>query len=212
MGKVVKTVMVLILSSCLVTSSFNLPAQVVTQGSSHFFVGYGEPNFPAIIVGVFGGNGSTGVGPYTLTYQYGILKNLAIGAQIGYVDAISNPTSWESGNGNNIQTLNYVMDLSIFTAMVKVDYHYRKRKRGDFYSGIAAGYGLAKMSFTGHQDPGKTSLKISGFIYSVNGFGYRWMMTKNIGLFEELGYGAMGICTVGLSVKFGGEENEGWRR
>ena len=185
-------------------------AQGVPKGSSNFFLGYGAPNLPALFVGAFSGTGAKGHGPYTLTYQYGIAKNFALGFQVGYVDGVSNPIEWEESYGGYSSTLHYTLNMSILTVMAKSDYHYTKNKRNDFYSGVAVGYGIISFGITGHDDPTRESFKFSALLYSVTAFGYRHMFTDNIGVFNELGYGVMGFETFGASFRFGSKPRSEW--
>ena len=212
MKKVTRVAILLALTVCSFALSNNADAQVVTKGSSNFFIGYGYPNIPKLLVGGLweNGSGASGVGPYTICYQYGIANKLALGGQIGYVSGTSGPISWDDQNafgGSN--TYHYTFSMSIFPAMAKLDYHYLKSKSFDLYSGVALGYGLARISFTGLDNPDGASVSGGGFIYSVNGIGMRWMIFDHVGLFSEFGYGAMGLVTVGFSAKWGGPKR-GW--
>ncbi len=197
---------------CLLFNYSDASAQPVPKGSSNIFLGYGAPNLPALFVGAFSGTGSTGHGPYTFTYQYGIAKNFALGFQIGYVDGVSNPIQWDNSYNGYSSTLYYTLNMSILTVMAKSDYHYSKNKHNDFYSGVSVGYGIISLSVTGHQDPTAESLKFIALLYSVTAFGYRHMFSDNIGVFNELGYGVMGFETFGASFRFGGKKTYDWQK
>ena len=210
MTKVLKTLILLAFAGYSLTCTTHASAQVVTEGSSNLFIGYGAPNIPKLLVGGLwmSGTGASGVGPYTITYQYAPKKKIAVGVQIGYVSGTSGPSSWDDPNAfGGTNTYNYTFSMSIFTALCKFDYHYLKSKTFDMYSGVAAGYGFARISFSGIDNPGGATVSGGGFIYSVNGLGLRWMFAPSVGVFSEFGYGAMGIVTFGLSAKFGGKKD-----
>ncbi len=212
---------------CSILNGSQLSAQVVSKGSSQIFIGYGAPNLPAVALGVLLApissiadpisailkhDGVSGTGPYTFSYQYGVFKRLAVGVQLGYVSAITDPITWETQDPfMGTYRHSYTAKISIFTAMAKMDYHYLKSNNVDLYSGFAVGYGQAKLTVAGDGDPNMATVQGSGFIYSVNALGFRYMVGGNIGAFAEFGYGFMGLATFGISAKFGDHNGNGWQ-
>ncbi len=225
MKHVFKIIFLLALTSlCSFVNKSRLYAQVVTQGSVHFFAGYGYPNYPALVLGTV----STGIslaglnqnsdavqgsGPYTFGLLFGVAKKLDVGIQMGYVGATSTLLEWEMPDPSTgtLKKYSYRMGLSIITAMAKIDYHYLKSNRADVYTGVAAGYGSLKVNTTGDADPNMPKIQVGGFIYSMTALGLRYMFAGNLGAFTELGYGAMGYVTAGISAKFGGKTAGGWQ-
>lgn len=218
---------------CTILNGSQLSAQVVSKGSSQIFIGYGAPNFPAVILGVaswgsaiLGAVGTTAtagavtesdnltsMGPYTFCYQYAPVNRLAVGLQLGYTSA-SDEIKWQY-NDPLLGTFNYSysLKLSMFTAMVKIDYHYLKSSRADLYSGAAGGYGSIKYSITGNEDPGGPKQQtVGGFTWAVNLIGFRYLIGGNIGAFGELGLGYMGLATIGISAKLGDHKAGGWQK
>ncbi len=210
MTKMLRTLILFTFIGYSLTYGTRSAAQVVTQGSSNLYIGFGQPNIPKLLVGGLweGGSGASGFGPWTVTYQYSPKKKIAVGVQIGYVSGTSGPITWQDPNSfGGTNTYSYTFSMSIFTALCKFDYHYLKSKTFDLYSGVAAGYGFARISFSGIDNPDGATVAGGGFIYSVDGIGMRWMFVPNFGVFTEFGYGAMGIVTFGLSAKFGGKKD-----
>ena len=200
-----KKITLSIASFIILTLGVSLEAnsQVVTQGSSHIFVGYGLPNIPAMLVTALGAGGGSSFGPFVASYQYGVIDKLAIGGQIGYASGTSSDQTWTEFNGSSIVTQHYSLTLSIVTVMAKADYHYLSSDKADLYSGLMVGYGIASVSTSGTKDPSGATISAGGTSYAITAIGFRYIFTDNIGAYADLGYGVNGIITVGVSAKFG---------
>ncbi len=189
------------IAALALATSFSSSAQVVEEGTSHVFLGYGAPNFPGLLFTALGsGSGGSSIGPLVLSYQYGIKDKISIGGQIGYCSATSPSLT---GVDANFKATSYTYSMSLINIMAVGNYHYLESDRADLYSGLGVGYGIITTSTDGNPGVGPTAIPtIAGTTYQLNLLGFRYMFSDNIGAYTELGFGLNGLAQVGLSAKF----------
>ncbi len=194
---------ILILSFFLTNSAY---AQVQVPGSSHFFVGYGFPALgPEALKLVGGGKIGSSLGPFMAAYQYAVNEKLAVGLMAQYASATSTTVAWT----NYLQqTFDYTWSLDILTITAKVDYHYFRSRKFDFYTGFAFGIGRATAVQNGEVNPEIQNKAVNPVGYAVNALGLRYMLFRHFGFFMEAGYGNVSMVTVGLSSILG--NNKKW--
>ncbi len=207
MKNYIKTLILqLILIICIIFSSNCSFAQVQIPGSSHFFVGYGFPAIgPDALKLMGGGKISSSLGPFMAAYQYAVNEKLAVGIMAQYASATSTSVKWT--NYLN-ETFDYNWSLSILTITAKVDYHYFRSRKFDFYTGFAFGIGRAEAIQNGQVNPDVQNQAVNQVGYAVNALGLRYMIFRHLGVFMEAGYGNVSMVTVGLSSILG--NNRKW--
>ncbi len=191
---------------CIIFISASSFAQVQVPGSSHFFIGYGFPALgPDALKLMGGGKISSSLGPFMAAYQYAVNEKLAVGIMAQYASATSTTVKWTDFLN---QTFDYTWSLSILTITAKVDFHYLRARKFDFYSGFAFGIGRATAVQNGEINPDVQNQAVNQVGYAVNALGLRYMPLRHLGFFLEAGYGNVSMVTVGLSSILG--NNRKW--
>lgn len=140
-------------------------------------------NFPGVTYKV------KSVGPLVGMYEYGLTKRINIGAAFIY----SKLTGAYSGYGDS-----FTDELTIFSALLRANYHFLQSSRFDLYAGGGAGYVRSQYNNSGsssnRQAPGK--LGYSGQI------GCRYFVLPYLGLYTEIGYVNGSFGQLGASLQF----------
>jgi opacity protein-like surface antigen len=114
-------------------------------------------------------------GPINLQYDYEVFKNFSLGAIVSY--------SQIRGSYNNSGFV-FSDQLTIFTALARVNYHFTKDKKLDPYVGGGCGYIYSKYQ----NNLNTSSTNVPGeFGYSAQ-VGLNYFILNNTGLFGEFGY------------------------
>jgi outer membrane protein W len=114
-------------------------------------------------------------GPFNLEYEREVIKHFNVGAIISYS---------KIKGSYNYNGFSFSDQLKIFTALVRVNYHFIKHKKLDPYVGGGCGYIYSKYQ----NNLNTSSTNVPGeFGYSVQA-GLNYFIFNNIGLFGEVGY------------------------
>ena len=114
-------------------------------------------------------------GPINVQYDYEVFKNFSVGAIVSY--------SQIKGNYNNNGFV-FSDQLTIFTALARVNYHFIKHKKLDPYFGVGGGYILSKYK----NNLNTSSTNIPGELGYSAQVGLNYFIFNNIGLYGEVGY------------------------
>jgi len=114
-------------------------------------------------------------GPINLQYDYVMFKNFSVGAIVSY--------SQIKGSYNNSGFV-FSDQLTIFTALARVNYHFIKHKKLDPYLGGGIGYVYSKYQ----NNLNTKSTNVPGELGYSAQVGINYFMFKNFGLFGEAGY------------------------
>ena len=115
------------------------------------------------------------VGPINLQCDYEVFKNFSVGAIVSY--------SQIKGSYNNNGFV-FSDQLTIFTALARVNYHFIKHKKLDPYLGGGIGYVYSKYQ----NNLNTKSTNVPGELGYSAQLGINYFMLKNFGLFGEAGY------------------------
>lgn len=165
------------------------------QGKSTVTLGYGFGNiwktgFKALTG--FGGGSTKSMGPFALTYEYGIAEKISIGL------CVSGSTL------KNTYTDKSEEKLTQFGVVARGNYHFGSSEKFDPYLGLGLGYYNFKFTAkdaSGNPDPDVIYAIPGAFGYSAQ-LGAKYYFSSNIGAFAEVGYIAGGFGQVGLAFKF----------
>ena len=131
----------------------------------------------------------TSTGPYTLMYEYGLLKKISVGVAVSY----SKLKGIYSYNGFEFND-----QLTIFTALARANYHFGKFEKFDPYIGGGLGYVNSKYS----NNLNTSSSNVPGlFDYSAQ-LGANYFLSKHFGFYGEVGYVAGSFVQLGFAGKF----------
>lgn len=114
-------------------------------------------------------------GPINLQYDYEVFKNFSVGAIVSY--------SQIKGSYNNSGFV-FSDQLTIFTALARVNYHFIKHKKLDPYLGGGIGYVYSKYQ----NNLNTKSTNVPGELGFSAQLGINYFMLKNFGIFGEAGY------------------------
>jgi len=124
-------------------------------------------------------------GPINVQYDYVVFKNFSVGAIVSY--------SQIKGSYNNSGFV-FSDQLTIFTALARVNYHFIKHKKLDPYLGSGIGYVYSKYQ----NNLNTKSTNVPGeFGYSAQ-LGINYFILKNFGLFGEAGYMGGSFFQIGV--------------
>lgn len=165
------------------------------QGKSTVALGYGFGNIWKssfkLLTGS-GGGSTKSMGPFAVTYEYGVTEKISVGACVSFSSL------------KNSYTDNSEEKLTQFGIVARGNYHFGSSAKFDPYIGLGLGY--YNFKFSAKDANGNDDASV---IYSVPGaFGYsgqlgaKYYFTPNIGLFAEVGYIAGGYGQIGVNFKF----------
>jgi opacity protein-like surface antigen len=134
-------------------------------------------------------------GPINLQYEYEVFKNFRVGAIVSY--------SQIKGSYNNSGFV-FSDQLTIFTALARVNYHCIKHKKLDPYLGGGIGYVYSKYQ----NNLNTKSTNVPGeFGYSAQ-LGINYFILKNFGLFGEAGYVGGSFFQLGVVANLNSKSNK----
>jgi len=114
-------------------------------------------------------------GPFNLEYEREVIKHFNVGAIISYS---------KIKGSYNYNGFSFSDQLTIFTALARVNYHFIKHKKLDPYVGGGCGYIYSKYQ----NNLNTSSANVPGeFGYSAQA-GLNYFILNNVGLFGEVGY------------------------
>jgi hypothetical protein len=124
-------------------------------------------------------------GPINLQYDYVVFKNFSVGAIVSY--------SQIKGSYNNSGFV-FSDQLTIFTALARVNYHFIKHKKLDPYLGGGIGYVYSKYQ----NNLNTKSTNVPGELGYSAQLGINYFILKNFGLFGETGYVGGSFFQIGV--------------
>ncbi len=184
------------------------------KGKTVVTIGYGVPNLARVglrlIYGTYPGYSVSGFGPILVKGDYGILKNLGVGAVIGYSStklSYTESNTYYNGNGN-YQTYTYQESL-LWTSLSlggHANYHFVRKEKVDVYVGGGLGYTINNLTYS-NNDPyypnnvTYATYNPNAIFYAVT-IGMRYYFTPNIGIYAEGGIEKGALLQGGLALKF----------
>jgi hypothetical protein len=177
--------------------------QVFEKNKSYVTVGYGYPNFASLVfrnlVSAPAGAtlNSSFFGPAYLKYERGIREKLGISFNLAYA---SGSVSYTEQAG--FYTYREQGSYNTFSFNVKPTYHFYTNSNIDAYVGAGTGLRFIASEYSysggGSSDYSSDVAITMGFDATV---GIRYMFTRNIGAYTELGF-AKSLLQSGLTLKF----------
>ena len=169
--------------------SITLSAQILEKGDITFQAGVGLlPTF-------FLDASETVVPPISLTANYRFLNALSVGGYAGYSEYNGVPNENFDGSVNQFSSKSFLGGL-------RLSAHSTKVKNWDVYGGFQVAYSkpsVVNNIIVPSESPIPETRVNEGFLYS--GFiGATGFVSKNIGLFGELGYG-ISLVNLGVTLK-----------
>ena len=157
-------------------------------------------------------------GPIFAKFEYGINKNIGIGAVIGYSNSKYTLTYIHSGgyydSNNNFIRQGYPTETtykySTLSAGARFNFHFCPRGKLDPYAGIAVGYTNLNETVTIiSSDPPYNKNYIHNLypfssllpLYLAATAGVRYYFTDKIGMYAELGLDKWSVVQVGIAIK-----------
>lgn len=198
----------------ITTSSLNAQDASFEKGTTVVTVGYGVPNLSRVglrlIYGTYTGYDVKGFGPILIKGDYGILKNLGVGAIIGYSNTKLSYTDTDYYYDNNGYAHAYSYQESLTWSSLSLgghaNYHFVRKEKLDVYVGAGLGYTINNLVYS-NNDPyyGGTrtyaTYNPSSIFYAAT-IGLRYYFTPNIGVYAEAGIEKGALLQGGLSIKF----------
>jgi hypothetical protein len=185
------------------------------KGKTVVTVGYGVPNLARVglrlIYGGYQGYSVSGFGPILVKGDYGILKNLGIGAVIGYSStklSFDQTDSYYDYNTGYSQSYTYRESLK-WTSLslgAHANYHFVRKEKVDVYVGGGLGYTINNITYSNNdpynQNPGSYIAYSPNAIFYAVTIGMRYYFTPNIGIYAEGGIEKGALLQGGLALKF----------
>jgi hypothetical protein len=156
------------------------------------------------------GDVSTSVSPVIhASFDYGLTRNMSIGAAVGYQRGVATFSDYEYYNSaNQLVTENFEWKVSILNIGARALFHYGRNEDFDMYSGVRFGYRNINSEYettdTSFDDTAFENLGSLGF--QLVAFGARGYFTPNLGFNAELAFGSPYFIMGGLNYRFGGGE------
>ncbi len=212
-----KKINILILAFALMsTISLNAQDAAFGKGKTVVTLGYGFPNLARIGLRIIYSGSAyqnttiSGFGPILLKGDYGILKNLGVGAVIGYSNTKLDLVGTDSHYNNNTgytENYNYYASLhwSSLSIGAHANYHFVTKEKVDAYVGGGAGYTINTISYTvndPYQQTHGTLAYNPNTVYFGVTVGLRYYFSPNIGVYAEGGFEKGSILQGGMAVKF----------
>ena len=134
-------------------------------------------------------------GPINVQYDYEVFKNFSVGTIVSY--------SQIKGSYNNNGFV-FSDQLTIFTALARVNYHFIKHKKLDPYLGVGGGYILSKYK----NNLNTSSTNIPGELGYSAQVGLNYFILNNVGLFGEVGYLGGSFFQLGVVANFNSKSDK----
>lgn len=204
-----------LLIAFIITATSSLSAQSLAfdKGKTVVTVGYGVPNLARVglkvIYGPYAGYSVTGFGPILVKGDYGILKNLGVGAVIGFASSkiTYSETDYYNNNGNSqLYTYQESIAWKSLSLGAHANYHFVRKEKFDAYVGGGLGYTINTFVYS-NNDPyyggSRTyaTYNPSSIFYAAT-VGVRYYFTPNIGVYAEAGIEKGALLQGGLAIKF----------
>jgi hypothetical protein len=194
--------------------STNAQSLAFDKGKTVVTLGYGVPNLTRVglklIYGPYTGYSVTGFGPILVKGDYGILKNLGVGAVIGFSSSKITYSENDYYYDNNGYSQPYTYQESIAWTSLSLgahaNYHFVRKEKLDVYVGGGLGYTINNFVYS-NNDPyyGGTrtyaTYNPSSVFYAAT-VGLRYYFTPNIGIYGEAGIEKGALLEGGLALKF----------
>ena len=166
-------------------------AQAFEQGKSNVSIGQGTENITQKLIKASSSNASFSVlGPMFVKYEYGVSEHIGYGLNLAYASA---GYTYDDGSGSYSWTG--------ISSNARLNYHFGSHEKFDPYWGVGMGYKTAIWQSTltdPDSEPVMGALIPLGFETT---FGARYMVTKNIGFYGEVGI-SKAIAQFGINAKF----------
>jgi len=134
-------------------------------------------------------------GPFNLEYEREVIKHFSVGAIISYS---------KIKGSYNYNGFSFSDQLTIFTALARVNYHFINHKKLDPYFGGGCGYIYSKYQ----NNLNTSSTNVPGeFGYSAQA-GLNYFILNNIGLFGEVGYLGGSFVQLGIVLNLSSDSKE----
>ncbi len=209
-----KTISFLIAFIIITASTAKAQSLAFDKGKTVVTMGYGVPNLARvglkIIYGPYPEYKVTGFGPILVKGDYGVLKNLGVGAVIGYASSKITYSENDYYYDNNGYSQLYTYQESIAWTSISVgahaNYHFVRKEKLDVYVGGGLGYTINNFVYS-NNDPyyGTTrtyaTYNPSSVFYAAT-IGLRYYFTPNIGIYAEGGIEKGALLQGGLALKF----------
>ena len=163
-------------------------------------VGYGFPNLFKTVLKLtdeFSGTSkTTGWGPISLGFEYGMSDRIGIGLQ-GGVSSVKQTD--DDGSGYKSE-----MTLNSMSIIARLNYHFSSSGKFDPYIGGGIGYNNFKFEFKDNDsDPSNDESVSLPIPVSITGaLGARFYPAPMIGIYAEIGYVAGAVLQAGVVFKF----------
>ena len=198
----------------ITTSTMNAQTMAFDKGKTVVTMGYGAPNLARVglrlIYGTYPGYSVNGFGPILVKGDYGILKNLGVGAVIGYsnikVSYTGSDYYYDNGGYSQAYTYQESVTWSSLSLGAHANYHFVRKEKLDVYVGGGLGYTINNLVYS-NNDPYYSSTRTYA-TYSPNAVfyaatvGLRYYFTPNIGIYGEAGIEKGALFQGGLALKF----------
>ncbi len=175
-------------------------AQNVTREEVEFKKGDIELSMGVGLLSTFRSkNATTKVLPVNFTMAYRLNQNVSLGGYFAY-----SSTEWEPKPVADEVPDEYLIN-HFYLAGLRAEGHFN-RERVDFYGGAMVAYNFSQIDTNiDPDDPQPEGVQIKdedNGVFTYSGYvGVKYMMTKHIGLFGEIGHGAS-IISFGINTKF----------
>lgn len=138
------------------------------------------------------------LGPASIDFKYGITDRVTSSWQLTY-------RSLQTGEEAYVDQLDFnkikynAFDVEVFTVLVRADVNFKSDNyyRKTFYMSFGIGYSFANITKSQPNAP-KLDVELDGIAWQINPFGYKSLVTDNIGFFIELGVGHNGFVSGGI--------------
>ena len=146
-------------------------------------------------------NATTRILPLSLMVSYRIKQFVSLGAYAGF----SSTNGYDTPNiFDEIPTEGPVLRNDFYIVGLRAEGHFN-RERTDFYGGAMISYNYSDISTElepGDKMPENIEIETDNGGIKYSGYvGMKYMMTKHLGLFGEVGYGAS-LINLGVTSKF----------
>jgi outer membrane protein W len=169
------------------------------QGAVVVNAGYGFPNLFKSVLKLSDGFGgttkTTGWGPASLGFEYGVGEKIGIGVQLG----ISSVKQTDDGGGGYTSETK----LNSFSALARLNYHFGNSEKFDPYVGAGIGYNNFKFTFKDNDgDPSNDDVVSLPVPVAITGaLGARYYFSPGVGIYAEAGYVAGAVLQAGVVFK-----------
>jgi hypothetical protein len=197
-----KLISLTLLSMLLLVNQQEAKAQAFQQEDVIFSLGYGTPNLTKAVfkAGIAGENLNatvSGLGPLHVKVEYGISDKIGIGLSINHVS-----TNFDAQYLDDIDNKNYFANYNYNSTKfnLRTNFHFSNSDKLDAYWGFGVGYGIGSVGLSTN-DPDLEEVDIdAGGLGLESTLGIRYFVTKNIGIYTEVGF-AKSIIQFGLNYK-----------